>query len=73
MVDPAEKVRENRLRRMAKRQGLDVRASERRDPRSLDGGTYALVDPNSNAIVAGFTLDAVEEYLTKGPRQARGS
>ncbi len=65
-----EKIRENRLRRMADRQGLALRKSGRRDPRAIDYGMYALVDPNKNAIVAGaqsgrfdFTLDDVEHYL----------
>ena len=66
-----DKVRENRLRRMADRQGLALRASGRRDPRALDYGMYALVDASRNVIVAGaasgrfdFTLDDVETYLT---------
>ncbi len=33
-----EKVRENRLRRMAERRGLTVRKSRRRDPGALDYG-----------------------------------
>ena len=37
-----EKVRENRLRRMAERQGLELRKSARRDPRAIDYGTYML-------------------------------
>jgi hypothetical protein len=70
-----EKVRENRLRRVADRQGLRLRKSGRRDPRALDYGMYALVDANSNTIVAGaasgrfdFSLDDVEDYLEGGQR-----
>lgn len=71
-VDPSEKVRENRLRRMADRQGLRLEKSRRRDPRAIDYGKYTLVDPNTNAIVAGaegtgrpnFSLDDVEDWLT---------
>jgi hypothetical protein len=66
-----EKVRENRLRRMADRQGLALRKSGRRDPRALDYGMYALIDPKTNTHVAGaqsgrydLTIDDVEEYLT---------
>jgi hypothetical protein len=67
-----EKVRENRVRRMAERQGLALAKSRRRDPRATDYGTYMLVDPTSNSVVAGtaatgrpeFTLDDVEQYLT---------
>jgi hypothetical protein len=65
MLNDGEKVRENRLRRMARRHGLELQASKRRDSRALDHGTYALVEPDTNAIVAGFTLDRVEEYLIK--------
>ena len=67
----AEKVRENRLRRMAERQGLRLVKARRRDPRALDFGMYALVEERSNAVVAGaasgrfdFSLDDVERYLT---------
>jgi hypothetical protein len=72
MVEGEEKVRENRLRRMAQRQGLALVKSRRRDPRAIDYGAYMLVDPhNSNAVVAGsgpvgpdLDLDAVEAFLT---------
>lgn len=40
----AEKVRENRLRRMAERQGLELRKSRRRDPRAKDYGRWYIVD-----------------------------
>lgn len=66
-----EKVRENKLRRMAQRQGLQLVKSRRRDPRAIDFGTYALVDPNSTAMIAGdpnsgfgMTLEEVETALT---------
>jgi hypothetical protein len=36
--DQATKVRENRLRRVAERQGFLIRKSRRRDPRALDYG-----------------------------------
>lgn len=66
--DTAEKVRENRLRRMAQRQGMALRKSRRRDPRALDYGLYWLVDADRNLIVAGgahgLTLDEVERHLT---------
>jgi len=38
-----DKVRENRLRRMAERQGLALRKSRRRDPRAIDYGEVWLV------------------------------
>src|SRR4051812_43735632 len=63
-ISTTEKVRENRLRRMADRQGLALRKSARRDPRAIGFGLYFLIDPNINAVVAGiagsepiFTLD----------------
>lgn len=60
-------VRENRLRRMADRQGLFLQKSRRRDPRALDYGTYALIDQKTDKPVAGdrMTIDEVETYLTK--------
>jgi hypothetical protein len=73
MSDASEKVRENRLRRMADRQGLRLVKSRRRDPRAIDYGGYMLVDVELNAVVAGaegigrphWSLDDVEEYLTE--------
>jgi hypothetical protein len=69
----SDKVRENRLRRMADRQGLLLRRARRRDPRALDYGRYVLVDAQTNFVVAGtgalgryeFTLDDVETFLTR--------
>lgn len=68
----ADKVRENRLRRMAARQGYQLAKSRRRDPLAVDFGVYWIVDPNSNAIVAGdpsngggMDLDTVEKWLSE--------
>lgn len=47
------KVTENRLRRAAERQGLQLQKSRRRDPRAVDFGTYGLVDPATKTLVAG--------------------
>ena len=67
-----DKVRENRLRRMADRQGLILRKSRRFDPRAVDYGLYALLDArtgglihrdNVNSVYA-LTLDEVEGWLT---------
>jgi hypothetical protein len=74
MTDP-EKVRENRLRRMAARQGLALHKNRRRDPRARDYGLYWLLwldieTPDHQSHDAwigypnGFTLDEVEAYLT---------
>jgi hypothetical protein len=67
-----DKIRENRLRRMAERQGLRLVKSRRRDPRAVDYGGYMLVDLQTSGIVVGtgdlgrphWSLDDVEDYLT---------
>lgn len=69
-----EKVRENRLRRMADRQGFKLMKSRRRDPRAVDYGTYWIVDPETNHIEAGdptyggMSLDEIEQWLTSDSR-----
>jgi hypothetical protein len=72
-----EKVRENRLRRMAERQGLLLRKSRRRDVRALDYGTYMLIDLHTNALVSGerLSLEQVEAWLLAagGRRRRRGA
>ena len=67
-----EKIWENRLRRMAERQGLKLEKCKRRDPRAIGYGTYQLVDKNTNNLVAygnqegfGLTLEEVETALLK--------
>lgn len=42
-MDQDQKVREDRLRRSAKRQGYLLVKSGRRDPRAIDYGLYVLV------------------------------
>lgn len=71
------KVRENRLRRMADRQGLFLSKNRRRDPRARDYGLYwlqwhgaATPDTSHDAWVGyprGFDLDQVEAFLTDDP------
>lgn len=71
MVD---KVRENRLRRMAERRGLVLIKSRRRDPLAVDFGRFALADKSTNAPTFGFGvhglpsagLDEIETFLTNG-------
>lgn len=72
-MDNAEKVRENKLRRMADRQGLRLTRSRSRDPNAIDFGLYALIDIQTNGAVnpalanrwvCSWNLDEVEEYLT---------
>lgn len=71
MADMSGKVRENRLRRMAERQGLALKKSPRRDPHALGYGTYMLISLDTQGIVAwglpdgyGLDLDAIERELT---------
>lgn len=74
-VDAEEKILENRIRRMAKRQGLALRKSRRRDPYASDFGVYwlaeergdGLIFPNAERAAAGLgaTLDDVERFLSK--------
>src|SRR5260370_1270190 len=70
MTDTVEKVRENRLRRVAERRGLRLEKSRRRDSQAIDYGTYQLVDAGSGAIVSvgggPLNLDAVERQLAFG-------
>jgi hypothetical protein len=74
MTDTEYKIRENRVRRMAERQGLRLVKSRRRDPRALDYGGYMIVDPSTNAIVYsygynefGASLDDAEAWLMQDP------
>jgi|SoiMethySBSTD1v2_1073268.scaffolds.fasta_scaffold3139756_2 hypothetical protein len=68
-----EKVREDRLRRVAQRQGLQLIKSRRRDDRALDFGGFMLIEPTANTLVLGgpdnrfpasLSLEEVEEWLT---------
>jgi hypothetical protein len=65
-----DKLRENRLHRLCERRGWQLRKSRRRDPQAWDYGTYMVVDPYTNTLVAGntndgfgWTLDDVEEFV----------
>jgi hypothetical protein len=64
-----DKVRENRARRAAERQGLRVVKSRRRDPRALDFETYMLVDADTGrqASAGHLSLAELEEILADGP------
>jgi len=70
----SDKVRENRARRAAARQGLALQKSRRRDPRALGYDSYRFVDIATNSVgygggggdgAAGYSLDLddVEKYL----------
>jgi hypothetical protein len=62
-MDSSTKIRENRLRRAAARQGLELSRTRRRDPRALDFGSYSLVRAGMQHHYA-LTLDEVEARLT---------
>lgn len=74
-----EKIRENRLRRVADRQGLRVEKSKRRDPFAIGFNTFAVFrkatgdhlagQPNEGA---GLTLDQLEAFLTRSQNEAGG-
>jgi hypothetical protein len=74
-----DKVRENRLRRMADRQGLLLRKSRRRDPNAWDYGTFELIDPSNGCTLTpsptgracGITLDQIEHELESGRLRCR--
>jgi hypothetical protein len=65
-----DKVRENRLRRMAARQGLELQKSRLRDHRAIGFGTYQLLNPTTSTVIVandqdyGLTLDDIERELT---------
>jgi hypothetical protein len=66
-----DKVKENRVRRLAQRRGLDIVKSRRRDPAAVDYKGYMLVDPNRNFAVLGgqpfaysSSLDEIENYFS---------
>lgn len=72
-MDMIEKTRENRLRRVALRQGYILQRSRRRDIDALDYGKYWLVDFRSNVVIFGgpgvtghpdADLDEIEAWLT---------
>ncbi len=62
-MDTGEKVRENRLRRMATRQGFRLVKTRRLDPLAIDYGTYRLV-PAKGKPQGPFKLDELEKRLT---------
>jgi hypothetical protein len=61
-MEPSEKVRENRLRRAAQRQGCKLIKSRRRDPHATGYGLYWLQGHGYRED--GVTLDEAENCLT---------
>jgi hypothetical protein len=62
-----DKVRENRLRRMAERQGLRLVKSRRRDPLAYDYGAYWIAAEDGGVVAGdpktGMSIDEVEDWL----------
>lgn len=71
MVDLTLKVRVNRARRRAMRQGMFLQKNARRDPNALDYGTFLLLDLANKQLVRAsvtpdgrlLTIDDVEKIL----------
>jgi hypothetical protein len=71
-----EKIRENRVRRMAERQDCRLEKSRRRDPNAVDYGGYMLISNPKNTVILGgsprpymASLDDVEAWLTRGGKR----
>lgn len=64
MSDTEYKTRENRLRRVAERQGLTFTKNRRRDPRAVDYGHYYLARDGVQVLDA-QNLDEIERFLTQ--------
>ena len=64
-------VQEERVRRVARRHGLELKKAGRGKPRARDFGRYWLVDAARNTLVFpdehGGSLDDLERYLTHTP------
>lgn len=66
MTESEFKVHENRLRRMADRQGLRLVKSRTRDPLAQNYGVYWLVDKQYGFEATKCQyLDEIESYLTE--------
>ncbi|KQS66241.1 hypothetical protein ASG41_13030 [Modestobacter sp. Leaf380] len=74
-LDQAGKVRENRLRRMADRQGLKLVRNRRIDVRAIDYGLYWLRTQDGEAVTdpEGVSVDVIEERLTNPPPRSTSS
>ena len=59
-----ERVRENKVRRIAQRRGFRVERSRRRDPQALDYARYWLIRvEDKEEMLSRVELDDVEEWL----------
>jgi hypothetical protein len=76
-----KKVLENKLRRMADRQGLRLVKSRSRDVNAIDYGLYALLDVETGGAVnpalaqrwtCSWTIDEVQDYLSTPAKASKG-
>lgn len=80
-MDTTEKVRVNRLRRMAERQGYQLVKIRRRDPLAIDYGRYYITSQQTGTAVTGMdtagrasmTLDDVDAWLSHTKPRPAGS
>lgn len=69
-MDQALKVRENRARRAAIRQGLELQKSKRKDPMALDFGKFMLANEAGDLVFGhqprpfSATLEQIEARLS---------
>jgi hypothetical protein len=69
--DAIEKARENRLRRMASRQGFRLSRSRSRNPDAYEYGLYLLVNIDNCCMIDGWvSLDTIEAWLRDDDEQA---
>lgn len=61
------KTRQNRVRRMARRQGFEVHKVRRMDPLALDYGTYLLTEGSRELQFE--NIDDLEQFLATPPHQ----
>jgi hypothetical protein len=74
MGDGEDTNREGQLRRAARRQGLVLRKSRRRDPRAIDFGVYYLIDPTINGLMSTCpSLEDVERELCDMARRSESA
>lgn len=63
----ADKVREDRLRRMASRRKLRLQKNRRRDPQAYDYGYWTIYSESNRIVGEAANLDELERWLTKEP------
>ena len=74
----AEKVLENKLRRIATRRGYRLEKSRRRDSQAIGFGGYMVIDIDKNFVVCGgsphaysASLEDVADYFDEAPRRTK--